>query len=96
MDRFKIEQVYGFHNGPGIPIGAFAIRPGPIMASTASVDIRIEGYGGHAARPHKCVDSVMVGVQLIQALQQIVSRSVDPLDSAVISICKIPPVTPAT
>jgi hippurate hydrolase len=88
MDRFKIEQVYGMHNGPGIPIGAFAIRPGPIMAATASVDIRIDGYGGHAARPHKCVDSVMVGVQLIQALQQIVSRNVDPLDSAVISICE--------
>jgi amidohydrolase len=88
MDRFKIEHVYGMHNGPGIPIGAFAIRPGPIMAATASVDIRIEGYGGHAARPHKCVDSVMVGVQLIQALQQIVSRNVDPLDSAVISICE--------
>jgi hippurate hydrolase len=88
MDRFKIEQVYGMHNGPGIPIGSFAIRPGPIMASTASIDIKIEGYGGHAARPHKCVDSVMVGVQLIQALQQIVSRNVDPLDSAVISICE--------
>jgi hippurate hydrolase len=88
MDRFKIEQVYGMHNGPGIPVGSFAIRPGPIMASTASIDIGIEGYGGHAARPHKCVDSVMVGVQLIQALQQIVSRNVDPLDSAVISICE--------
>ncbi len=88
MDRFKIEKVYGMHNGPGIPVGSFAIRPGPIMASTASIDIGIEGYGGHAARPHKCVDSVMVGVQLIQALHQIVSRNVDPLDSAVISICE--------
>src|SRR5215475_13810194 len=88
MDRFGIEQVYGMHNGPGIPIGSFAIRPGPIMASTASVDIRIEGRGGHAARPHKCIDSVMVGVQLISALQQIVSRNVDPLDSAVISMCE--------
>jgi hippurate hydrolase len=88
MDRFGIEQVYGMHNGPGIPIGAFAIRPGPIMAATASLDIRIEGHGGHAARPHKCIDSVMVGTQLITALQQIVSRNVDPLDSAVISICE--------
>src|SRR6201990_467213 len=88
MDRFGIEQVYGMHNGPGIPIGSFAIRPGPIMAATASVDIRIDGHGGHAARPHKCVESVMVGVQLVQALQQIVSRNVDPLDSAVISICE--------
>src|ERR1700761_3389435 len=88
MDRFGIEQVYGMHNGPGIPIGSFAIRQGPIMAATASVDIRIEGHGGHAARPHKCIDSVLVGTQLINALQQIVSRNVDPLDSAVISICE--------
>jgi amidohydrolase len=88
MDRFGIEQVFGMHNCPGLPVGSFAICPGPIMASTASVDIRIEGHGGHAARPHKCIDSVLVGAQLITALQQIVSRSVDPLDSAVISICE--------
>jgi amidohydrolase len=88
MERFAIDQVYGMHNGPGIPIGSFAIRPGPIMAATDEVDIRIEGFGGHAARPHKCVDSVLVGAQLITALQSIVARSVDPLDSAVISICE--------
>jgi amidohydrolase len=88
MDRFGIEQVYGMHNGPGIPIGAFAIRPGPIMASTDSVDIKIEGHGGHAARPHKCIDSTLVGAQLIMALQSIVARSVDPLESAVVSICE--------
>ena len=88
MERFGIDQVYGMHNGPGIPIGSFAIRPGPIMASTDEVDIRIEGVGGHAARPHKCVDSVLVGAQLITALQSIVARSIDPLDSAVISICE--------
>jgi amidohydrolase len=88
MDRFAIEQVYGMHNGPGIPVGSFAIRPGPIMAATDSIDITIEGHGGHAARPHKCIDSVLVGAQLIMALQSIVSRSVDPLDSAVISICE--------
>jgi amidohydrolase len=76
------------HNGPGIPVGSFAIRSGPIMAATDSIDIRIEGLGGHAARPHKCIDSVMVGAQLVTALQSIVSRSVDPLDSAVISICE--------
>ena len=88
MDRFGVQQVYGMHNGPGIPIGSFAIRSGPIMASTDEVNINIEGLGGHAARPHKCIDSVMVGAQLITALQSIVSRSVDPLDSAVISICE--------
>jgi hippurate hydrolase len=88
MERFAIDQVYGMHNGPGIPIGSFAIRSGPIMAATDSIDIQIEGLGGHAARPHKCVDSVLVGAQLIQGLQSIVSRTVDPLDSAVISICE--------
>ncbi len=88
MDRFRIDQVYGMHNGPGIPIGSFAIRQGPIMAATDSIDIKIEGYGGHAARPHKCIDSVLVGAQLISALQSIVARNVDPLDSAVISMCE--------
>ena len=88
MERFGIEQVYGMHNGPGLPVGSFATRPGPIMAATASIDIKIEGLGGHAARPHKCIDSVLVGSQLITALQSIVARSVDPLESAVISICE--------
>jgi amidohydrolase len=88
MDRFGIEQVYGMHNGPGIPIGQFAIRTGPIMAATDSIDIKIEGLGGHAARPHKCIDSVLVGAQVIAGLQSIVSRTVDPLESAVISICE--------
>src|SRR5437764_14678160 len=88
MDRFGIEQVYGMHNGPGIPVGSFAIRPGPVMAATDSIDIMIEGLGGHAARPNKCIDSVLVGSQLITALQSIVSRTLDPLDSAVISICE--------
>jgi hippurate hydrolase len=88
MDRFGVQQVYGMHNGPGIPIGSFAIRTGPIMAATDAISIKIEGHGGHAARPHKCIDSVLVGAQLVTALQQIVSRSVDPLESAVISICE--------
>jgi amidohydrolase len=88
MDRFAIDQVYGMHNGPGIPVGAFAIRTGPIMASTDSIDIRIEGLGGHAARPHICIDPVLAGAQLITGLQSIVARSVDPLESAVISICE--------
>ena len=88
MDRFGIDQVYGMHNGPGIPIGSFAIRSGPVMAATDSIDIRIEGHGGHAARPHKCIDSVLVGAQIINALQQVVARSLDPLDSAVISMCE--------
>lgn len=88
MERFGIEQVYGMHNGPGVPVGSFAIRTGPIMAATDAIDIRIEGLGGHAARPHKCIDTVLAGAQLITSLQSIVSRTVDPLNSAVISICE--------
>jgi amidohydrolase len=87
MERFAIDQVYGMHNGPGLPVGAFATRPGPIMAATEHLTIKIEGHGGHAARPHKCIDSLLVGAQLVTALQSIVSRSVDPLDAAVISVC---------
>src|SRR6266702_700798 len=88
MDRFGIEQVYGMHNGPGIPVGSFAIRSGPVMAATDEVDIKITGLGGHAARPHICIDSVLVGAQVVTALQTIVSRSIDPLESAVISVCE--------
>ena len=88
MDRFGIEQVFGMHNGPGIPVGSFAIRTGPVMAATDEIDIDITGLGGHAARPHFCIDSVLVGAQVVTALQSIVSRSLDPLDSAVISVCE--------
>jgi len=88
MERFAIDQVYGMHNGPGIPVGSFAIRPGPIMAATDAIDFRIEGLGGHAARPHICIDPVLAGAQLITALQSVVARSVDPLESAVVSVCE--------
>ncbi|MGJ5177358.1 M20 aminoacylase family protein [Bradyrhizobium oligotrophicum] len=88
IERFKIDQVYGMHNGPGLPVGAFAIRQGALMASTDGIDITIEGHGGHAAKPHNCIDSLLVGAQLVTALQQIVSRSVDPLEAAVLSICE--------
>jgi amidohydrolase len=88
MDRFKIDQVYGMHNSPGLALGKFAIRPGAYMASMDEIHIAIEGLGGHAARPHKSIDPVFAGAQLIVALQSIVSRSVDPLESAVLSMCQ--------
>jgi amidohydrolase len=87
MERFGIGEVYGMHNFPGLPVGQFSIRPGAIMAAADYVQIDIEGKGGHAARPHLAVDSVLVGAQIINNLQSIVSRNVDPLDSAVVSIC---------
>jgi amidohydrolase len=88
MERFGIDQVYGMHNGPGTPVGSFTMRPGAIMAAMDRITIKIEGLGGHAARPHKCIDTVQAGAQLVTALQSIVARSVDPLDAAVISICE--------
>jgi hippurate hydrolase len=87
MNRFGIEEVFGMHNYPGMPIGTFGIRPGPMMAAADSVTIDIEGVGSHAARPHLGVDTVLVGAQIINALQSVVSRNVDPLKSAVVSIC---------
>jgi hippurate hydrolase len=74
------------HNFPGMPVGQFAIRPGPMMAAADRITIEIEGVGGHAARPHMTVDPIVVGAQVVNLLQSIVSRNVDPLDSAVVSI----------
>ncbi len=88
MERFGIEEVYGMHNFPGIPLGEFAIRPGPVMAAADRIYIDIEGRGSHAAKPHQSIDSVLVGAQIINQLQSIVSRNVDPLESAVVSICQ--------
>jgi hippurate hydrolase len=88
MERFGIEEVYGMHNYPGLPAGNFAMRPGPIMAAADHIDILIEGRGGHAARPYLAIDPVLVGAQMVNQLQSIVSRNVDPLDAAVVSICQ--------
>jgi amidohydrolase len=87
ISRFGIEEVYGMHNYPGIPLGQFAIRTGPMMAAADHIEIDLEGKGGHAARPHLAVDTILVGAQIINALQSIVARNVDPLESAVVSIC---------
>jgi hippurate hydrolase len=87
FDRFGIEEVFGMHNYPGMPIGQFAIRSGPMMASTDTIGIDLEGVGGHAAWPHFGVDTVLVGAQIVNQLQSIVARNVDPLHAAVISIC---------
>jgi hippurate hydrolase len=89
IERFAVQEVYGLHNMPGIPIGRFAIRPGPMMAAADRFSIRLEGKGGHAARPHECVDPIVVAAHMITALQTIASRNVNPLDSAVVSVCAI-------
>jgi amidohydrolase len=86
MDRFGIEEVYGLHNDPALPVGAFALRPGPIMAATDVFTITVEGQGCHAAFPHRGIDPTVVSCHLVLALQSIVSRSVDPMESAVVSV----------
>ena len=85
--RFGIEEVYGMHNYPGLPVGTFGMRPGAMMAAADHIEIVIEGVGGHAARPHLAVDTVLVGAQIINQLQSVVARNVDPLEAAVVSIC---------
>ena len=86
LDRWNIQEVYGLHNYPGIELGTFAVKPGPLMAAADRIRIDIEGVGGHAARPHNAIDTVLVGCAIVNALQHIVSRNVDPIHSAVISI----------
>ena len=88
MDIFGIEEVYGMHNAPQLPVGSFGLRKGPTLAAADEITIIIEGLGGHGAMPHQCVDPVVVGAQIIVALQTIASRNVDPLDSCVVSITR--------
>jgi hippurate hydrolase len=88
MDRWRIQEVYGMHNMPGMAAGTFAIRPGPIMASTDEFTIIVKGAGAHAAKPHLSVDPIIVGMGIGQALQTIVSRAVDPVEAAVVSLTR--------
>jgi len=88
MERFGIEEVYGMHNMPGIPVGQFAIRKGGIMAAPDRFTITIKGRGGHAAQPHKTIDPIFIGSQLVGSLQAIAGRNADPVRSVVISVTR--------
>ena len=76
FERFQIDAIYGLHNMPGLEEGKFIVRPGSLMASESSFEITINGIGGHAAMPHRGVDPIVVGSQVILALQTIVSRKI--------------------
>ena len=89
MERFGIQEVYGMHNMPGIPVGHFAIREGAMMAAADQFDILVEGKGGHAAKPHDCIDTTLVAAHIIVALQSIASRNVDPLAQVVVSVTAV-------
>jgi hippurate hydrolase len=86
LDRFGVQEFYGMHNRPGLPVGAFAIAPGPQMAAADTFVIAVEGKGAHAARPQQSADPLVAGAHLVTALQAIVARNVDPLESAVLSV----------
>ena len=86
FEKFPMEAVFGMHNWPGIPVGQFAVMPGPMMASSDDFEIRISGRGAHAAMPHNGIDPVIIGAELVLALQTISSRVVSPVDAAVVSV----------
>lgn len=87
MERFGIQEVYGMHNMPGLPIGQFAIRPGPFFAAADQFEIHVEGKGGHAAKPHAAIDTTLAASHIVVSLQSIASRNIDPLHSVVVSTC---------
>lgn len=89
FEKFPCEAIFGMHNRPSVPVGTFAIRPGPMMAAAGMFDIDIVGKGAHGARPESGVDPVVVGGHMITALQSIVSRNISPHDSGVISITQM-------
>ncbi len=86
LDRFGVDEVYAMHNKPGLPVGAFATRGGPLLAAGDRFVITLRGRGGHAAQPHLANDPVVAQAQLVSALQSIASRRTDPLGQTVVSI----------
>jgi len=86
MTRWGIQEVDGMHNAPGLPIGCFATCKGTLLAAVDAFSIRVEGKGSHAAEPHKGIDTLVVGANILLALQSIVARNVDPLKAGVVTI----------
>lgn len=89
LDRFPMERIFGFHNWPGLAAGTVMVHEGPVMGAGARIEIRIKGYAGHAAMPHMTRDPMVASAHLLVALQSLVARNLDPLDSGVLSICTI-------
>lgn len=89
MERWGVQEVYGMHNAPGLPVGAFATRPGPMLAASDGIHILVEGKGGHAAKPHLAVDPIVIASHIVVAMQSISSRNLDPLESCIVSLCMV-------
>ena len=87
--KFPVDAVYALHNWPGLPVGKMAVRPGPMMAATDEIKIKVRGRGGHAALPHLAADPVVATAHIITALQTIASRNANPVDALVVSICSM-------
>ena len=86
IERFRIKEIYGMHNSPGLPVGQFSIKPGPFYAATDNFTVHVTGKGGHAAKPNTAVDTTVIASAIVMALQTIVARSADPLASLVVSV----------
>ncbi len=95
MERFGIDEVYGMHNEPGLPVGQFGVAPGPIMAAADEFEVRVIGKGGHAARPHMCIDPTVAACNVVMALQTVASRNTDPIKEIVVSVCTVKTVSEA-
>jgi hippurate hydrolase len=89
FDRFPCDTVFGMHNWPQLPLGTFGVRAGPVMAAADHFDITVTGKGGHGAMPHLGIDPIVVAAHIVTATQTLVSRSVDPVDAAVVSVTMI-------
>jgi len=89
FERFGIDQVFGIHNMPGLPVGRLAVRTGPIMASEDNFEIVVHGAGGHASAPQNTVDPIVIAAEVLLALQTIVSRGFSPLDAVVVSATEV-------
>ncbi len=86
FERFPCDAIFGLHNHPGYPVGTFMFGSGPFMSASDTVFITIHGRGGHAARPHLAVDPVLIAGSLIMALQTVVSRNIDPTQTAIVTV----------
>ena len=86
FERFPCDAIFGLHNHPGAPAGSFLTRSGPMMAASDTVTLRVIGKGGHASRPHLTVDPIVVAANIVMSLQTVVARSVDPTDTAVVTV----------
>lgn len=89
FERFPMERIFGYHNWPGLDAGTIMLHDGPVMAAGARIGLVIDGHAGHAAMPHMTRDPMLAAGHLLVALQSIVARNVDPLDTGVVSICTV-------